>query len=89
MKQETVTKIFEIINTDAHKISTIQTIINAYHSNKVCKVYLFDDIFLETDREDFEEISSKYFPTLLENEEYELCHELTKIYPTIKPSLSN
>ena len=84
MKQETVTKIFETINTDAHKILTVKTIIDAYYSNKVCKVHLFDDIFLETDEKDFDEIANKYFNTLLQNEEYELCHELTKIYPKIK-----
>ena len=89
MKQETVDRIFEIINTDIHKISTIRTIIGLNPSNKICKVHLYDDIFLETDRRDFEEISNRYFPTLLENEEYELCYELTKIYPTIKSPLSN
>jgi hypothetical protein len=25
----------------------------------------------------------------IENEEYELCHELTKLHPTIKAPLSN
>jgi len=89
MKQETVDKIFETINTDTHKILTVKTIIDSYHYNKVCKVHLFDDIFLETDEKDFEEIVNKYFSTLLENEEYELYYELTKIYPTIKVPLSN
>jgi hypothetical protein len=72
-------KIFKKINSDKHKILKVKKIIESIEENKICNVYLFDDIFLETKKEDYYEIIEKYFPTLLENEEYEICHKLKQL----------
>jgi len=72
-------KIFKEINSDTHKILKVKNIIESIEENKICNVHLFDDIFLETKKEDYCELIEKYFPTLLENEEYEICHILKQL----------
>ena len=72
-------KIFEEINSDKHKILKVKKIIESREGNKICNVHLFDDIFLETKKEDYCELIQKYLPTLLENEEYEICYKLTQL----------
>jgi len=72
-------KIFEEINSDKHKILKVKKIIESIEESKICNVHLFDDIFLETKKEDYCEIIEKYFTTLLENEEYEICHKLKQL----------
>jgi len=72
-------KIFEEINSDKHKILTVKKIIESIEGKKLCNVHLFDDIFLETKKEDYCELIQKYFPILLENEKYEICHKLKQL----------
>lgn len=72
-------KIFEEINSDKHKILKVKKIIESIEEGKICNVHLFDDIFLETKKENYCEIVEKYFPTLLKNEEYEICHKLKQL----------
>lgn len=72
-------KIFEEINSDKHKILKVKKIIESIEGNKICNVHLFDTIFLETKKEDYCELIQIYLPTLLENEEYEICHKLTQL----------
>lgn len=74
-----MSKIFEEINSDKHKILKIKKIIESIDENKTCIVHLFDEIFLETKKEDYSELIQKYFPTLLDNEEYEICHKLKQL----------
>ena len=72
-------KIFEEINSDKHKILKVKKIIESIDENKICKVHLFDEIFLETKKEDYTELIQNYFPILLDNEEYEICHKLKQL----------
>ena len=72
-------KIFEEINSDNHKILKVKTIIESIETNNICKVHLFDDIFLETKKEDYCELIQNYLPILLDNEEYEICHKLKQL----------
>lgn len=72
-------KIFDEINSDKYKILKVKKIIESIEENKICKVHLFDDIFLETKKEDYSELIQKYFPILLDNEEYEICHKLKQL----------
>jgi calcineurin-like phosphoesterase family protein len=72
-------KIFEEINSDKHKILKVKKIIESIEGKKLCIVHLFDDIFLETKKEDYCELIQKYFPILLEYEEYEICHKLKQL----------
>jgi len=72
-------KIFEEINSDNHKILKVKTIIESIETNNICKVHLFDDIFLEIKKEDYCELIQNYLPTLLDNEEYEICHKLIQL----------
>lgn len=74
-----VCKIFEEINSDKHKILKIKKIIESIENNKICSVHLFDNIFLETKKEDYSELIQKYLPILLENEEYEICYKLKQL----------
>jgi hypothetical protein len=72
-------KIFEEINSDKYKILKLKKIIESIEENKICNVHLFDEIFLETKKEYYCELIQKYIPTLLENEEYEICHKLKQL----------
>ena len=74
-----ICKTFDEINSDKHKILKIKKIIESIEENKICKVHLFNGIFLETKKEDYCELIQKYLPTLLENEEYEICYILTQL----------
>jgi len=74
-----VSKIFEHINSDKHKILKVKKIIESIEQNSICNVHLFDDLFLETKKEDYCELIQKYLPTLLENEEYEICYKLKQL----------
>ena len=71
-----VNKIFEAVTTDKHKILISKEVINSIKHNKICKVHLFGDIYLETKKEDYKEIVQRYLPILLDKEEYEICNEL-------------
>lgn len=74
-----VSKIFEHINSDNYKILKVKKIIESIEQNKICKVHLVDGIYIETKKEDYCELIQKYFLTLLENEEYEICHKLKQL----------
>ena len=69
-------KILTMVNTDEHKVLVSKEVINSIKQNKVCKVHLFEDVYLETDKKDYKEIIQSYFPVLLDREEYEICNEL-------------
>ena len=74
-----VDKIFKVVNTNKHKVLTSKEIVNSIKQNKVCKVHLFGDVYLETKKEDYKEIIQKYLPILLDKEEYEICNELKSL----------
>jgi len=74
-----ICKIFEEFNSDKHKILKVKKIIESIEGNKICNVYLFNDIFLEVKKEDYCELIQNFLPTLLKNEEYEICHKLTQL----------
>ena len=74
-----VNKIFEAVNTNKHKVLTSKEIVNSIKQNKVCKVHLFGDVYLETKKEDYKEIIQKYLPILLDKEEYEICNKLKSL----------
>jgi hypothetical protein len=74
-----IDKIFEKVNSDRHKILQVIEIIESTKQNKICKVHLFDDIYLETKKDDYQEVIKRHFSFLLENEKYELCSELKKL----------
>lgn len=74
-----VNKIFEAVNTNKHKVLISKEIVNSIKQNKVCKVHLFGDVYLETKKEDYKEIIQKYLPILLDKEEYEICNELKSL----------
>ena len=74
-----VNKIFEAVNTDKHKVLISKEVINSIKQNKICKVHLFGDVYLETRKEDYKEIIQKYLPILLDKEEYEICNELKSL----------
>jgi hypothetical protein len=74
-----VNKIFEAVNTNKHKVLTSKEIVNSIKQNKVCKVHLFGDVYLETKKEDYKEIIQNYLPILLDKEEYEICNELKSL----------
>jgi hypothetical protein len=74
-----IDKIFKKINSDRHKILVVKEIIESTKQNKTCKVHLFNDIYLETKKDDYQEVIKRHFSFLLENEEYELCCELKKL----------
>ena len=74
-----VNKIFEVVNTNKHKVLTSKEIVNSIKQNKVCKVHLFGDVYLETKKEDYKEIIQNYLPILLDKEEYEICNELKSL----------
>mgnify|MGYP003638866289 FL=1 len=71
-----VDKIFEVITTDKHKVLVSKEVVNSIKHNKICKVHLFGDVYLETKKEDYKEIMQNYLPILLDKEEYEICNEL-------------
>ena len=74
-----VNKIFESVNTNKHKVLISKEIVNSIKQNKVFKVHLFGDVYLETKKEEYKEIIQKYFPILLDKEEYEICNELKSL----------
>jgi hypothetical protein len=74
-----IDKIFEKINSNEHKILEVKEIIESTKQNKTCKVHLFNEIYLETKKDDYQELIKRHFSFLLENEEYELCSELKKL----------
>ncbi len=74
-----VNKIFEAVNTNKHKVLISKEIVNSIKQNKVCKVHLFGDVYLETKKEDYKEIIQNYLPILLDKEEYEICNELKSL----------
>jgi HD superfamily phosphohydrolase len=74
-----VNKIFEAVTTDKHKILMSKEVVNSIKHNKICKVHLFGDVYLETRKEDYKEIIQKYLPILLDKEEYEICNELKSL----------
>lgn len=74
-----VNKIFEAVTTDKHKILMSKEVVNSIKHNKICKVHLFGDVYLETKKEDYKEIIQKYLPILLDKEEYEICNELKSL----------
>ena len=74
-----VNKIFEAVNTNKHKVLISKEIVNSIKQNKVCKVHLFSDVYLETKKEDYKEIIQNYLPILLDKEEYEICNELKSL----------
>ena len=74
-----VNKIFEAVTTDKHKVLISKEIVNSIKQNKVCKVHLFGDVYLETKKEDYKEIIQNYLPILLDKEEYEICNELKSL----------
>lgn len=74
-----VDKIFKVVNTNKHKVLISKEIVNSIKQNKVCKVHLFGDVYLETKKEDYKEIIQKYLPILLDKEEYEICNELKSL----------
>jgi hypothetical protein len=74
-----VDKIFKKINSDRYKILEVKEIIESTKQNKTCKVHLFNDIYLETKKDDYQEVIKRHFSFLLENEEYKLCSELKKL----------
>jgi len=74
-----IDKIFEKINSDDYKILEVEEIIESTKQNKICKVHLFDSIYLETKKDDYQEVIKRHFSFLLEKEEYELCSELKKL----------
>ena len=76
MNTVTANKILTMVNTDEHKVLVSKEVINSIKQNKVCKVHLFEDVYLETDKKDYKEIIQSYFPVLLDREEYEICNEL-------------
>ena len=76
MNTITANKILTMVNTDEHKVLVSKEVINSIKQNKVCKVHLFEDVYLETDKKDYKEIIQSYFPVLLDREEYEICNEL-------------
>ena len=71
-----VDKIFKVITTDKHKVLVSKEVVNSIKHNKICKVHLFGDVYLETKKEDYKEIIQNYLPILLDKEEYEICNEL-------------
>tara|TARA_R110000824_G_scaffold102243_1_gene242563 strand:+ start:563 stop:811 length:249 start_codon:yes stop_codon:yes gene_type:complete len=71
-----VNKIFEAVTTDKHKVLMSKEVVNSIKHNKICKVHLFGDVYLETKKEDYKEIMQNYLPILLDKEEYEICNEL-------------
>ena len=71
-----VNKIFEAVTTDKHKVLMSKEVVNSIKHNKICKVHLFGDVYLETKKEDYKEIVQRYLPILLDKEEYEICSEL-------------
>ena len=71
-----VNKIFEAVTTDKHKVLMSKEVVNSIKHNKICKVHLFGDVYLETKKEDYKEIVQRYLPILLDKEEYEICNEL-------------
>ena len=74
-----VDKIFEVITTDKHKVLMSKEVVNSIKHNKICKVHLFGDVYLETRKEDYKEIIQNYLPILLDKEEYEICNELKSL----------
>ena len=74
-----VNKIFEAVTTDKHKVLISKEVVNSIKHNKICKVHLFGDVYLETRKEDYKEIIQKYLPILLDKEEYEICNELKSL----------
>ena len=72
----TANEILTTINTDEHKVLISKEVVNSIKHNKICKVHLFGDIYLETKKEDYKEIVQRYLPILLDKEEYEICNEL-------------
>ena len=74
-----VNKIFEAVNTNKHKVLISKEIVNSIKHNKICKVHLFGDVYLETKKEDYKEIIQNYLPILLDKEEYEICNELKSL----------
>ncbi|MDA8978302.1 hypothetical protein N9F67_00345 [bacterium] len=74
-----VNKIFEAVTTDKHKILMSKEVVNSIKHNKICKVHLFGDVYLETKKEDYKEIIQNYLPILLDKEEYEICNELKSL----------
>ena len=74
-----VNKIFEAVTTDKHKVLMSKEVVNSIKHNKICKVHLFGDVYLETKKEDYKEIVQRYLPILLNKEEYEICHELKSL----------
>jgi len=76
MNTVTANKILTTINTDKHKVLVSKEVVNSIKQNKICKVHLFGDVYLETKKEDYKEIVQRYLPILLDKEEYEICNEL-------------
>jgi len=74
-----IDKIFKVVNTNKHKVLISKEIVNSIKHNKICKVHLFGDVYLETKKEDYKEIIQKYLPILLDKEEYEICNELKSL----------
>jgi|TARA_R110000803_G_scaffold37811_5_gene81645 hypothetical protein len=74
-----VNKIFEAVTTDKHKVLMSKEVVNSIKHNKICKVHLFGDVYLETKKEDYKEIIQNYLPILLDKEEYEICNELKSL----------
>jgi len=74
-----VNKIFEAVTTDKHKVLMSKEVVNSIKHNKICKVHLFGDVYLETRKEDYKEIIQNYLPILLDKEEYEICNELKSL----------
>ena len=74
-----VNKIFEAVTTDKHKILMSKEVVNSIKHNKICKVHLFGDVYLEIKKEDYKEIIQNYLPILLDKEEYEICNELKSL----------
>ena len=74
-----IDRIFQEINSNKHKILKVKEIVKSLKQDKPCRVHLFDGIFLETDKKDYNKTIKRNFKLLLENEEYELCSELKKL----------
>ncbi len=74
-----IDKIFKVVNTNKYKVLISKEIVNSIKHNKICKVHLFGDVYLETKKEDYKEIIQKYLPILLDKEEYEICNELKSL----------
>lgn len=72
-------EILTTINTDEHKVLMSKEVVNSIKHNKICKVHLFGDVYLETKKEDYKEIIQNYLPILLDKEEYEICNELKSL----------